>query len=146
MDVLTPEQRRKNMQNIRSRGTIPERIIAGELKRHKIYFAANVKTIFGRPDFVFRRKKVAVFVDSDFWHGHRTRCVMPKSNTEFWERKIRRNRQRDREVSRVLKEDGWKVLRLWEYDVKKEPSKSAEKIINILNQDYDRNKNRKKKP
>ena len=66
MDNLTPEQRRKNMQNIRSEGTLPELLIAKELRKLKIYFAKNVKTITGKPDFVFRRKKVIVFVDSDF--------------------------------------------------------------------------------
>ncbi len=132
MDNLTPEQRRKNMQNIRSEGTVPERLIAAALRKRKIYFAKNVKTVFGRPDFVFRRKKVAVFVDSDFWHGRRGRFVMPKSNTDFWEKKIKRNRCRDKEVSRELKKQGWTVVRLWETDIKKDLPKSLEKILSEL--------------
>ena len=132
MDNLTPEQRRKNMQNIRSEGTLPERLIAAELKKRKIYFAKNVKTVFGRPDFVFRRKKVAVFVDSDFWHGRRTRCKMPKSNTEFWRNKINHNRRRDRKVNIELKKEGWTVIRLWETDIKKNLQKSFEKILKLI--------------
>lgn len=132
MDNLTPEQRRKNMQNIRSEGTRPELLIAKELRRRKIYFAKNVKKIIGKPDFVFRRKKIAVFVDSDFWHGHRTRCIMPKSNCEYWGQKIARNKKRDRQVTRELKRDGWTVIRLWEKDIRRDASKTINKIIRAL--------------
>jgi DNA mismatch endonuclease (patch repair protein) len=132
MDNLTPEQRRKNMQNIRSEGTRPELLIAKELRRRKIYFAKNVKTITGKPDFVFRRKRVAVFVDSDFWHGHRTRCIMPKSNCGYWEQKIARNKERDKQVARALKKDGWTVIRLWEKDIKRNLDKSIKKITGVL--------------
>ncbi|MFA6635670.1 MAG: very short patch repair endonuclease [Candidatus Omnitrophota bacterium] len=132
MDNLTPEQRRKNMQNIRSEGTQPELLIAKELRRQKIYFAKNVKTITGKPDFVFRRKRVVVFVDSDFWHGHRTRCIMPKSNCGYWEQKIARNKQRDRQVTKALKGEGWTVIRLWEKDIKRSLDKSLKKITGVV--------------
>lgn len=120
------------MQNIRSEGTQPERLLAKELRRRKIYFAKHVKTIIGKPDFVFRRKRVVVFVDSDFWHGHRTRCVMPKSNCGCWEQKIVRNKQRDKQVTRELKESGWMVIRLWERDIQRNLSKSIKKLICVL--------------
>ena len=134
MDNLTKEQRRRNMQNIRSTGTTPEKNIAKELRKAKIYFAQNVKNITGKPDFVFRRKKVALFIDSDFWHKHPRRFIMPKSNIKYWEQKIERNKKRDREVSRELKKQGWKVIRIWEYDAKKKKDKCVQKIMNILNQ------------
>ena len=118
MDNLTKEQRHKNMQNIRSKNTKPEQLIMHELKKQKIYFAKHVDSIFGKPDIVFRKKKIVVFIDSDFWHFHPKRCVMPKSNTEYWMKKLNRNRQRDQEVNQKLKENGWEVIRLWEYDVK----------------------------
>ncbi len=110
MDNLTKEQRRKNMQHIRSEGTLPERMTMHELKRRKIYFASYVTKIAGKPDIVFRRKKVVVFIDSDFWHGHPSRCIMPKSNRGYWEKKIARNRERDKEVNSFLKKDGWKIM------------------------------------
>ncbi|MHB8327853.1 MAG: very short patch repair endonuclease [bacterium] len=132
MDNLTPEQRTKNMRNIKSKDTIPEKIIARELKKQKIYFAKNVKTITGKPDFVFRRKHVAVFVDSDFWHGHPSRCVMPKSNCCYWDNKILKNRLRDRKVNKELKSQGWKVIRVWEYDVKKHLSISIKRILSAI--------------
>ena len=133
MDNLTPAQRRINMQNIKSKNTTPEKIIAKELKKQKIYFAKNVKTIIGMPDFVFRRKKVVVFVDSDFWHGHPKRCIMPKSNRDYWDNKILNNRLRDRKVNKELKLQGWKVVRLWEYDIKKHLDRSMNKILSAVN-------------
>ncbi len=132
MDNLTPRQRRKNMQNIRSEGTRPEQLVAKELKRRKIYFANNVKTIFGKPDFVFRRKRVAVFIDSDFWHGHKKRCIMPKSHCAYWKKKIERNKQRDKKVNSELRKIGWNVIRLWEKDINRDLIKSVNRIIEAL--------------
>lgn len=68
----------------------------------------------GRPDFVFNRRKVVVFVDGDFWHGNPKKFRIPKSNSEYWEKKIAGNRKRDVQVSRELKRLGWRVIRLWE--------------------------------
>ena len=129
MDNLTPAQRKKNMQNIRSKGTKPELILMSELKKLKIYFATHAKNIIGKPDIVFRRKKIAVFVDSDFWHGHKTRFVMPKTNKDYWEKKIANNKKRDREVNKTLKSIDWRVIRLWEYDIKKNTKKCLNRIL-----------------
>jgi len=132
MDNLTKEQRRKNMQNIRSSNTKPELLLAKLLRKEKVYFARHVKSIVGRPDFVFRRKKVLVFIDSDFWHCHPKRFIMPKSNLEYWRNKIERNKTRDKFVNIQLKKSGWKVLRFWEYDVKNNQNRVIKKIINQL--------------
>jgi len=103
-----------------------------ELKRGKIYFAPHATSIHGKPDIAFRKKKIAVFIDSDFWHGHPKRCVMPRSNIKYWSQKITRNRKRDKEINRELRREGWQVIRLWEYDIKKNLSKSINKIIRAL--------------
>ncbi len=132
MDNLTKEQRRKNMQHIRSKDTEPERKIMQELKRRKIYFAEYVNEIIGKPDMVFRRKRVVVFIDSDFWHGHPARCIMPKSNRKYWKKKIARNRERDQEVSSSLKRNGWKIIRIWEYDVKHNFNRAIQRIITAI--------------
>ncbi|MBI5234927.1 MAG: very short patch repair endonuclease [Deltaproteobacteria bacterium] len=132
MDNLTKEQRRKNMQNIRSAGTKPERIIMRELKRRKIYFAGHVKSVIGNPDIVFRRKRIAVFIDSDFWHGHPKRCIMPQTNIEYWSNKIARNKKHDKNVNHILKKGGWAVIRLWDYDVKNRFDKCIQMILNEL--------------
>jgi len=120
------------MQNIRSAGTLPETLMMRALRRKKIYFAKNVKSITGKPDIVFRRKKIAVFIDSDFWHVHPKRFIMPQSNKRYWKEKIRRNKERDSEVNEKLKKEGWKVVRIWEKDIQRDLIKSLKKIIDVL--------------
>lgn len=132
MDNLTKEQRRKNMQNIRSANTKAELFVARELRKRKIYCARNVKSIFGKPDFVFRKKRVVVFIDSDFWHGHSKRCIMPKSNRGYWIQKIQRNKERDQKVSKELRKKGWTVLRFWENDIKYNFNSVINKILKII--------------
>lgn len=134
MDNLTRSQRRKNMQNIRSTGTAPETLIMRALRRKNIYFAKNVKSIIGKPDIVFRRKKIVVFIDSDFWHVHPRRFIMPQSNKRYWKEKIRRNKKRDSEVNKKLRKSGWKVIRIWEYDVRRNVGKCIKNILKAVNQ------------
>ncbi len=134
MDNLTRLQRRKNMQNIRSIGTTPETLIMRALRRQNIYFAKNVKSIIGKPDIVFRRKKIIVFIDSDFWHVHPRRFIMPQSNKRYWKEKIRRNKERDSQVNKELKKTGWKIIRIWEYDVRRNAGKCIKKILKAVNQ------------
>lgn len=120
------------MQHIRSTGTGPERKIMEALRKKKIYFAANDKKIVGKPDIVFRRKKVVIFIDSDFWHGHPTRCIMPTTNPEYWSQKIEGNRKRDKLVNSELRRDGWIVVRVWEYDIKHNFEKSFQKVVRTI--------------
>jgi DNA mismatch endonuclease (patch repair protein) len=133
MDNLTPEQRKKNMQNIRSKDTLPERIIISELKKAKIYFSTYANNIIGKPDIVFRRKKIAVFIDSDFWHKHPKRFILPQTNTNYWIAKINRNQERDKFVNKELKKTGWCVIRIWEYDIKKSTTKCVKRILKEYN-------------
>ncbi|MCX6157595.1 MAG: very short patch repair endonuclease [Ignavibacteriae bacterium] len=132
MDNLTPDQRKKNMSNIKSKDTLPERLVEAYLNRKKIYVSRKYNNIVGKPDFIFRRKKVLLFVDSDFWHGHLKRCVMPKSNQEYWNKKILRNRERDKIVNKQLRKEGWTVIRVWEYDIKKNVEQSLRKVIKAI--------------
>ena len=133
MDDLTPSDRRKNMQHIRSKNTVPEFLVMNELKHRKIYFAKYVKKIIGNPDIVFRRNKLVVFVDSDFWHCNPKFFIMPKTNVKYWKEKIIKNIERDKFVNRELKKSGWKVLRFWESDIKKNVKKIVDKIIKVKN-------------
>ena len=132
MDNLTKEQRRRNMSNIRSKGTTPENMMFREMKCRKIYFSKHVALLAGKPDLVFRRKKVAVFIDSDFWHGHPDRFIMPKSNVSYWKNKIARNRRRDAEVNGLLRMEGWRVIRIWEHNIMRDPRKCVTKILRVL--------------
>jgi DNA mismatch endonuclease (patch repair protein) len=132
MDNLTPEQRRKTMQSIRSTGTKAERIIMDELERRGFQFNRYDKVIIGKPDLVFPEKKVAVFVDSDFWHCNPKRFIKPKTNVEYWEKKIERNKERDRKVNLQLKQESWTVVRVWEYDIKHDLNCCVNRILKKL--------------
>jgi DNA mismatch endonuclease (patch repair protein) len=76
--------------------------------------------LIGKPDFVFRQQKVAVFINGDFWHGNPRKFRLPKSNCDYWEEKIARNRKRDRAVTKALTQEGWRVLRVWESSLRDE--------------------------
>jgi DNA mismatch endonuclease (patch repair protein) len=128
MDDLSKEARRKNMQNIRSKNTVPELLVINELKRRKKYFAKHVDKIFGKPDIVFRRKKIIVFIDSDFWHCNPKKFIMPATNKKYWKKKIQGNIERDKLVTKTLKKEGWKILRFWESNIKKNVIKVVDKI------------------
>ena len=129
MDNLTKKQRKKNMQNIRSKNTIPEKLVMRALRKSGVYFSTHANDIEGRPDIVFRRKKIAVFIDSDFWHCHPKRFIKPKTNITYWKAKIKHNKKRDIEVNQRLKKAGWKVIRLWEYDIKHHFVKTIDRIL-----------------
>lgn len=120
MDKISREQRSKNMAAIRSRGnkTTEERFVR-YLREMKITgWRRHARGAFGSPDFLFPKLKVAVFIDGCFWHGCKKHYNPPKSNQEYWEPKIKRNKKRDREVNKHYKDKGWEVIRIWEHDLK----------------------------
>jgi len=88
-------------------------------KRHAIIGWRRRALVFGKPDFVFPKRKLAVFVDGCFWHGCPIHATQPKQNAEFWREKIARNQARDRLVTRTLRARGWRVIRLWEHELTK---------------------------
>jgi DNA mismatch endonuclease (patch repair protein) len=122
MDRHTPEQRSKNMSAIKSKGTKDEVRLAKALWHLGYRYRKNDKTVFGKPDLTFKKYKIAVFVDSEFFHGKdwETEVQRIKSNTEFWQKKIERNIQRDIEVNEYLTAQGWKVIRFWSGKVEKD--------------------------
>lgn len=120
MDDLTPEQRKKNMQRIRSKDTSIEIKLRTALWAEGIRYRKNVKTLPGKPDIVVTKYKIAVFCDSSFWHGRNYESKKPVgTNHEYWDAKIRRNMQRDEEVNKQLRALGWTVLRFWDEEINK---------------------------
>lgn len=119
-DTLTPSQRHLNMSRIRSKNTKPELLVRKWLWQHGFHYRLNVKDIPGKPDIVLRKHKTVIFINGCFWHGHDgcDKFVMPKSNVEFWENKIRTNKERDEKNHRILRETGWKVIVIWECQLK----------------------------
>lgn len=121
MDVHTPEQRTKNMKAIKSKNTKMEVKLAKELWFRGYRFRRNSKFVFGKPDFSLKKFKLAVFVDSEYFHGRNweTEKLRIKTNREFWWKKIEGNIERDKIVNEHLEKSGWKVLRFWTDEVKK---------------------------
>lgn len=120
MDVHTPQQRSKNMAAIKSTATKSEVALGKTLWQAGLRYRKNNKTVFGKPDFTFKKYKVAVFVDSEFFHGKDFETKKkPATNADFWLKKISRNIERDKEVNAHLEATGWTVIRFWSNEVKK---------------------------
>ena len=154
MDKLTPQQRSRNMASIRSKNTKPELIVRRGLWRRGFRYRLNHKRLPGHPDLILRKYRTCIFVNGCFWHGHgiswnngqetvlpdgspsaeRTIensecCRIPNTNREFWEAKIRRNKERDKEEQKKLAAMGWHCITVWECELK--PSKREETLDSI---------------
>ncbi len=121
MDNKTPEQRRKNMQAVRSSGSKIESTLGKALWNKGYRYRKNYKKLIGKPDIVFVRHKIAVFCDSEFWHGKDWTVEKQRIQTrkEFWCEKIESNIRRDCLVNESLRKQGWIVLRFWGNDILK---------------------------
>ena len=127
------------MAAVRDRNSKAELALRRELHSHGVRYRLHARDVPGRPDIVWRGRKIAVFVDGDMWHGHAWKVRglakledMFPTNTEWWVSKIRRNEERDREVNRELRRTGWRVVRLWESDVLASPSRAGRRVMAVL--------------
>jgi DNA mismatch endonuclease (patch repair protein) len=132
VDNLTPQQRSYCMSRVRGRDTSLERIVRSELHKRGLRFRKHVKELPGRPDIVFWKARVAVFIDGDFWHGYRL-AVWENSLSEFWKRKIRGNRERDRKNFKKLRTANWHVVRLWQHEIETDLHGCLERIMEAVN-------------
>ena len=120
MERLTSQQRHKNMASIHSQNTKPEIIVRKYLWKQGFRYRLNYPRLPGHPDIVLRKYRTCVFVNGCFWHGHEG-CKyfrMPKTNIDFWEKKIKRNKERDKEEQRQLAKMGWHCITIWECELK----------------------------
>lgn len=122
-DVLTPEQRRKNMQHIRSKDTEIEVLLRKALWNKGYRYRKNYKKLPGSPDIVLTKYKIAIFCDGEFFHGKDWEVLKPRleksNNSEFWIIKISQNIKRDDEINKRLLFEGWTVIRFWGDEIKK---------------------------
>jgi DNA mismatch endonuclease, patch repair protein len=130
VDVLNVTQRSYNMSRIRGKNTSPE------IKIRKMLFSEGIRgyrihyNLPGKPDIVFIKKKIAIFIDGCFWHKCPVCFKEPETRKEFWIEKIDKNVERDLEINKLLKNMGWKVIRIWEHDVRKNPID----VVNMITQ------------
>jgi DNA mismatch endonuclease, patch repair protein len=119
MDVVDRETRSRVMAAVRSTGNrSTELALIKVLRAYGVTGWRRKSPLLGKPDFVWPRPKVALFIDGCFWHGCSRHCRLPATNKSYWVKKVARNKQRDRLVRRELQKQGWKIMRVWEHEVK----------------------------
>lgn len=132
MDVLTKEQRRKNMQHIHSKDTKIELMLRKALWKKGYRYRKNYSELPGKPDIVLTKYKIVIFCDSEFFHGKDWEVLRPRleksNNSEFWINKISRNRERDDEINKRLLFEGWTVIRFWGEDI----IKHADECLRVI--------------
>jgi DNA mismatch endonuclease, patch repair protein len=134
-DRITKEKRSALMSRIHSKNTGLEKRFRRLLKINiKKKFETNVREIHGNPDFVFKKEKLCVFIDGDFWHGWQYPRWKHKLKNNFWRNKIEKNRKRDLRVTRYLRNNGWKVLRFWAHHLDNNPQKVSMNIKRAISQ------------
>jgi len=128
MDVLTKKQRSYCMSRIKSKDTNLEVLFRKYIwsKGLRGYFVKN--KIQGKPDLYFPKKRIAVFIDGCFWHKCPKCFIAPKNNARFWKNKIDKNVKRDKQINKLLKTNGIKIIRFWEHEIRKDPAKCFKKI------------------
>lgn len=118
-DVFTEQERSRIMRTVRARGNASTELKAVRLfRKHKITGWRRHLPLVGKPDFAFPKQRLAVFLDGCFWHGHNCRNLTPSQNSDYWQAKIKRNMERDVRVTKELQAKGWRVLRVWECELK----------------------------
>jgi|ERR1035441_2122493 DNA mismatch endonuclease (patch repair protein) len=134
MDIWSKEKRSEVMSKIRSKNTKPEKLLRSLLHKSGYRFRIHKKDLPGKPDVVLTKYKTVIFVHGCFWHSHK-KCQegkIPKTNVKFWTDKLQKNILRDREHSRKLKKDGWKVITVWECELEKNPNNILKRIFHSL--------------
>jgi DNA mismatch endonuclease (patch repair protein) len=134
-----PKITHRIMSSIKSKNTRPELILRKALWRKNLRYRINYKKLPGKPDIVFTKKKIVIFCDGDFWHGHNWALRgLPSLEdelngySEFWRQKILRNIKRDNEINKDLTSRGWTVIRIWESDIKKDVNKCVDLIEDMI--------------
>lgn len=131
MDIFTPEKRSEIMSKIAGKDTKPELLMRKKLHSMGLRYRLHDKKLIGKPDIVFRKDKVIVFIDGDWWHGRKYNDEYHKYSS-VWKVKLKTNMDRDLRVTKELESQGWKVFRIWQKDLEKEPVRYAKAIYDYI--------------
>ena len=131
MDKMSKETRSNIMKSIKSVSQL-ENIISRALWQRGYRFRRNAKTLLGKPDISIKKYKVVIFIDSCFWHFCPIHGRIPKSNTDYWNAKYKKNKNRDEKVTSFYKENGWNLLRVWEHEFKEDFNSTIESIAGFI--------------
>lgn len=132
-DKVSSDARSKNMKAIRATHTKLEDKVTHELWKLGIRFRKNTSDLLGKPDIAIKKYKVVIFIDSCFWHSCDLHGHIPKSNVDYWTKKLKRNKQRDIAVTLYYQERHWNILRVWEHEIKTDFQGTITKIVNFIN-------------
>ena len=135
-DNLTKEQRSYCMSRVKDKDTGIERLVRSELHKRGLRFRKHVASLPGKPDIVFKKARVAVFIDGDFWHGFRFPAWRNQLSA-FWQKKIAETQKRDQSNFRKLRRMGWRAIRIWQHQVKGDPERCIERILYALDGERD---------
>ncbi len=131
-DTVSKKKRSEIMGTVRSKDTKMEIAFRKAIWRKGFRYSKNSSKYFGKPDIVLKKYKTVIFLDSCFWHGCKKHCRIPIARKKYWTEKIERNKQRDKEVNSYYKKVGWKIIRVWEHDIKRNLEKIIKSISDIL--------------
>jgi len=129
--------KKNTMKYVKSKNTNLEMKVRKRLWKEGIRYKTNVKSLFGKPDIAFPNLKIVVFIDSCFWHGCPHHFRLPPKNPEFWEQKIKRNTERDNEITQHYVEENWIILRFWEHEINNNLDSVIATIIYYVNEKND---------
>lgn len=132
-DKVSPEKRSKIMSAIRAQSKLENRLTKA-LWHRGARFRKNTRSLFGTPDISIKKYKIVIFVDSCFWHVCPIHGNRPKSNQEFWDKKLSRNQQRDQEVTDHYLKRGWHIKRIWEHEIKADIDKVVDEIMELIDE------------
>lgn len=130
-DKITPEQRSKVMQSIRAQSKL-ENQVSKALWKKGLRFRKNVRNLYDTPDISIKKYKLVIFIDSCFWHSCPLHGKMPKSNQEFWQKKLQRNVEHDKEVTSYYLDKVWNIMRIWEHDIRGEFNQTIDDILSFV--------------
>ena len=131
-DIYSKQKRSEIMGSVKGKNNLLELKFCKILKYAGFNFSRNVEKLPGKPDIVFRKKKIVIFIDGCFWHGCKVHFKLPQSNQWFWEEKIGKNIKRDKQINKFYKEMGWLTARIWQHDIEKHLEKTMKSLLKIL--------------
>ncbi len=123
VDAVSKKKRSETMRAVKSKDSKMEVSFRKMLWNKGLRYSKNSTKYFGKPDLILKKYQTVIFLDSCFWHGCKKHCRMPSSNKKYWISKIKRNEERDKEVNKHYKKSGWKIIRIWEHNIKNNPKK-----------------------
>ncbi len=132
-DKVSKQKRSEIMSKVKSKDSKIEIDFRKAIWRAGLRYRKNPPKYFGKPDLVLKKYKTVIFVDSCFWHGCKKHCRLPATRKKYWTEKIERNRKRDQEVNCYYRKIGWKIIRVWEHEIKNSLKETIKKVIKFLN-------------